>query len=281
MSHVLAQRLRELRKNLRLTQQELADQLHVAQTTIANYEKGTRLPDLEKLAQLSVLFRVSVDYLLGKELQLLPSDEPKLSRQDYFASLKTGDKLTSRRIILGLLRDGMDSQSIYRKFLTPTLEKTGDLWEAGKLAVWQEHLISETITNHLALMKGARRQEALVPKRILCLLPGAEAHMIGLRMMGDLLEEKGHQVHFLGNYLPTNNVLQAIDSLLPDFVLLSVTMDSNLDSAKVLIDSIRQHASQEKPTIIIGGKAVDRFNDNLGADAVCQVFEKLLQLVEK
>lgn len=48
-----------------LTQNELADLLGVSQQTISKYENGTREPDIDTLINLSRIFNVSIDYLLG------------------------------------------------------------------------------------------------------------------------------------------------------------------------------------------------------------------------
>lgn len=285
MNSIFSIRLRELRKSKRLTQRQVADLLHVAQTTIANYERGSRMPDLEKLAQIGVLFQVSMDYLLGKELQLLPEKELTIPQPEaYFNSLRNGDKSAARAIILHLIQYGMSTDQIYRQFMEQALVKTGDLWQAGEIAVWQEHLISEIVQINMALLKGARRQEAVQSKRILCLLPGEESHMIGLRMMGDLLEERGHQVHFLGNGLPADNVFEAIAKLKPDFVLLSVTMPGNVSSAKSMIRHIHQQLGVMSPHIIIGGKALEQLEDprvQLNAYAECQTIEVLISAIEQ
>lgn len=65
------ERLKELRKAHQLRQKDLAKDLEVARTTIANYEQGTRFPDKETLLALANYFAVSTDYLLGR------SDYPK------------------------------------------------------------------------------------------------------------------------------------------------------------------------------------------------------------
>ena len=57
-------RLKELRQKRGLSQIELAEILHLAQTTISAYENGTRDLDAQTLKQLSEFFDVSVDYLI-------------------------------------------------------------------------------------------------------------------------------------------------------------------------------------------------------------------------
>ena len=59
-------RIKNLREELNMTQQELADQLEGAKSTVAMYEKGNRKPSLEVLVKLSEIFDCSIDYLLGK-----------------------------------------------------------------------------------------------------------------------------------------------------------------------------------------------------------------------
>ena len=64
---MFSSRLCELRKSRGITQQALADVIEVSQQTVAQWEKGTREPNLEKLIVLAKLFGVTVDYLVGVE----------------------------------------------------------------------------------------------------------------------------------------------------------------------------------------------------------------------
>ncbi|MDU4479903.1 helix-turn-helix transcriptional regulator [Clostridium sp.] len=59
-------RLVLLRKELKLTQYQLAEKLGFSRGQIGNYEQGTREPDQETLLKISNFFDVSLDYLLGK-----------------------------------------------------------------------------------------------------------------------------------------------------------------------------------------------------------------------
>lgn len=65
-------RLRELRENEGYqSQQALADALGVAQSTVANWERGRREPNYATTVRLAQLLGVSTDYLLGL------SDQPR------------------------------------------------------------------------------------------------------------------------------------------------------------------------------------------------------------
>lgn len=60
---MIGARIRELRKERQMTLRELADALGVPFTTLGNYERGDRKPDLQFLLDVSKYFGVSMDFL--------------------------------------------------------------------------------------------------------------------------------------------------------------------------------------------------------------------------
>ncbi len=58
--------IRNLREDSDRTQQELADYLHVKQTTYSKYELGKINIPVEVFIKLADYYDVSVDYLLGR-----------------------------------------------------------------------------------------------------------------------------------------------------------------------------------------------------------------------
>ena len=62
---IFSVRLVNIRKKKNETQQQLADSIGVSRSTIASYENGLSIPDIEVLAMIANHFNVSTDYLLG------------------------------------------------------------------------------------------------------------------------------------------------------------------------------------------------------------------------
>ena len=62
MNDSIGQKLRLLRKEKRMTQQELADALQIKRATISNYEIGRRSPHLSELRRIAEYFGVGLDY---------------------------------------------------------------------------------------------------------------------------------------------------------------------------------------------------------------------------
>ena len=70
-------RLKELRKQNRLTQQQLAEMLGVTQAALSGWENEKFGIDNGSLLKCAKIFDVSIDYLLGRQEQL-----PELNNKD-------------------------------------------------------------------------------------------------------------------------------------------------------------------------------------------------------
>ena len=62
-----SEKLYELRKEKGFSQEELAEKLNVARQTISKWENGTTNPDTNNLIELSKIFEISIDELVGND----------------------------------------------------------------------------------------------------------------------------------------------------------------------------------------------------------------------
>lgn len=62
-----SERLKTLRLEKNLTQQQVAERIHVTKSMISAYETAIRCPSYDILIKLATLFHVSVDFLLGRK----------------------------------------------------------------------------------------------------------------------------------------------------------------------------------------------------------------------
>ncbi len=69
MKILLKDNLRTKRKERNMTQEELAEVLNVSVGVISKWEKGLSCPDLETLIEIANFFEISVDVLLGYDIQ--------------------------------------------------------------------------------------------------------------------------------------------------------------------------------------------------------------------
>ena len=88
-------KLRDLRKQAGMTQQQLADKLGITKSVVSYYELSERTPSPEVLKDLAMIFRVSTDYLLGIE-RAKTIDVSDLSDDDIKLLLVTIETLRSK-----------------------------------------------------------------------------------------------------------------------------------------------------------------------------------------
>lgn len=89
---MFAENLTKLRKLHNLSQEELAEKIHVSRQTLSKYETGESLPDIEKCRALAEALKVSMDDLVNysKSENLGCHIPPK--GKHIFGIVKVGDK---------------------------------------------------------------------------------------------------------------------------------------------------------------------------------------------
>lgn len=74
-------RLKELRKQYRFSQEELASMLHVTRQTISKWEQGRSVPDADLLIRISEVFHVNVQDLLEEQAMAQADEEESIAKQ--------------------------------------------------------------------------------------------------------------------------------------------------------------------------------------------------------
>ncbi|MDE6411925.1 MAG: helix-turn-helix domain-containing protein, partial [Clostridia bacterium] len=80
----IAEKIKERRKELNMTQKDLADAMHVSNQLISKWETGESVPSLEYLEQLSKALQISAGALMGEELSAPMPSEPKVKEPSKF-----------------------------------------------------------------------------------------------------------------------------------------------------------------------------------------------------
>ena len=124
-------RIRELRKQHKITMKQLGEVIGVAESTISQYETGKREPDNETLLRLGAYFGVSVDYLLGAAVQ--KETPPALTKKDERdIERKLAETLNALDNADGLMFDGEPLDDITRELLETSLRNSLEM--AKKIA---------------------------------------------------------------------------------------------------------------------------------------------------
>ena len=91
MKNMINMNLTVLRKTFHMTQEEVADKIHVTRQAIAKWEKGESVPDMMNCIALADLFQVSLDELVRHDSN--KTGIPIASRGKYFfGAVTVGDR---------------------------------------------------------------------------------------------------------------------------------------------------------------------------------------------
>ena len=102
----LSEKIQQLRRAGRLSQEQLAEKLAVSRQAISKWELGESIPDTDKIIRLSRIFKVSTDYLLhddinsDREIPAVKTNSELLKKQ---YNIKTLFIITTGVSIIGLL----------------------------------------------------------------------------------------------------------------------------------------------------------------------------------
>ena len=86
----LNEKLQELRKQKRLTQEELAKLLYVSRTAISKWEAGRGYPSIDSLKSIAKFFGVTIDELLSSDELLIIAEEDTKQKKNHFRDLVFG-----------------------------------------------------------------------------------------------------------------------------------------------------------------------------------------------
>ena len=83
---LVGKRIKDMRLEKGMSQQELGDLIGVTKVSICGYENGTRTPSLETFGILADIFETTTDYLLGREVPIVNEEA-----NEYIGSISKDD----------------------------------------------------------------------------------------------------------------------------------------------------------------------------------------------
>lgn len=129
-------KVRKLRIQNNLSQEELSEKLNVSRQTISKWEAGNTFPEIEKLISMSDFFQVSIDYLLIDNIMNVnfSEDLDRMVIQFLGSSYEMAD--ISRQLV-DIMEDGIidDKEKIQMEDIICTLDKISENIEKIKKAI--------------------------------------------------------------------------------------------------------------------------------------------------
>jgi repressor LexA len=209
-------RIKSLRLQHNLTQNDLAEKIKVNKQTISQYERGVRRPDFDTLNELCDFFNVSSDFLLGKSdvtvrlldmdsLSLL-SDNDRISLGKYripvVATVAAGEPIFSEESILEWIDYDKDPRGevfglrIKGDSMIPRISD-GDTIVVDKSAVWEDgDIVVVTVNGNDGTCKRIRKYKdgisliSLNPSYEPMFFTKSQVEELPVRVVGRVMESR-------------------------------------------------------------------------------------------
>jgi MerR family transcriptional regulator, light-induced transcriptional regulator len=152
------------------------------------------------------------------------------------------------------------------EIIAPLTYSVGEAWRSGNLAIYEEHLFTESV--HIALRSAisAIPRQAQAPRVLLTTLP-QEPHSLGLLMAESMFAIEGCSTLSLGVQTPMWDIVQAATRQKVDIVALSFSVAMNRQQVQ---DGLRELRHQLPPRIEIwAGGSSAALNRNVADGVIC------------
>lgn len=178
----------------------------------------------------------------------------------FEAALLAGHQHEALAVVTRCINGGRGLVEVELHVIRPSLYHIGDKWQANQVTVAQEHIATAIVES--VMTAGLLLSPPPPPngKRALLACVAGNNHTVGLRMVCDAFQLTGWDVQYLGANVPTGALVQQAVEWKPHIVGLSVSFVRQLPAAREVIAQLEKRLGGTRPTVIIGGLAVNGSN---------------------
>lgn len=160
----------------------------------------------------------------------------------------------------------LDFQKVFSELLFPFLIRTGVLWAVGTVRPAQEHFMSNLIRRKLLVgIDNLVVKPNANSKRFVLFLPEGETHELLLLFTEYTLRAYNHQVIYLGNSVPFEDIEYISNHLKPHFLVAYFTVPLQENELQEYIQKLTR--AFPKQQLLVGGMQMDVHNIQLGPNA--------------
>jgi DNA-binding transcriptional MerR regulator/methylmalonyl-CoA mutase cobalamin-binding subunit len=210
---------------------------------------GDRLYSLEQVDKLSLIKQLldrgkRPGKLVGLEVQALremltdlpiPGFEEDILLQHLKQKNAVGLQQWLKEQMLGL---GL--RNFVHEWMVPAIRSVGCAWARGDISIFEEHLFTEMLVNHIRQHLADQRYQGQGEPRIMLTTVPGEKHCLGLLMVEALLHLGGAEVIPFGTEMPFQEIREAAEQHKVDVIGLSFSGSFQGEDALVLLAGLRQ-----------------------------------------
>ncbi|MFX1392771.1 MAG: B12-binding domain-containing protein [Promethearchaeota archaeon] len=210
--------------------------------------------------------------------------------EDFLKLLENEDKEKCVEFIISKLDSKViDVPTLYTEILEPSLNLFYCDVEDEKLCIWKEHIRTSIIRTIIEIcypyLIKEKKERGIKSNQIKVLVgcPAEEFHDVGAKMIADFFTLYGFDAIYVGANTPRTEIRDAINTLKPKIIALSVTNYFNLMEAEKAISLIKEHTDFDGK-IVVGGLAFmnnPEIYKKIGADIFVEKYNDIQKLTEE
>lgn len=150
----------------------------------------------------------------------------------------------------------MPAEAFVMDVLVPLMQEVGRRWEAGRLSIAQEHIISYLVRNLVGRLARLRAVDG--PCAMVFATPPGEPHEFGIALAACLASMHGLRPCVLGPNLPAGEVVAASRHLRPRTVVIGVTLCVEPDACAYYVRALNTTLPRRTEIWVGGEGAKDR-----------------------
>ncbi len=197
----------------------------------------------------------------------------------YGDALRAAEAAAAEKVVEDALAVGLTPAEVHALVIQPAMIRIGDLWEVNAITVAEEHLA--TAISQGVLIKLLEPLAVAPPRsreRVLLAAVEGQAHVLGLRMIADVLEGAGFDVLYLGPSVPADALSGFAADRQPAITGLAFEMSIGVGALAESILAV--HEACPETRIMLGGRAVPQGFVSAGYPRVANSVE-VLSVVER
>jgi methanogenic corrinoid protein MtbC1 len=192
----------------------------------------------------------------------------KLALQ-YLATCMEGQTDEAIAMVIDAIRNGLAPQDVVARVIVPAQREIGNLWHNNEVSIAQEHLVTNTTTELMAVMNREFAKSPNEDLRVLIAGVSGNPHSVAIRASALLFQLAGWRSICLGTDLPPQEIAGAAAEFDVSVVVLSATMSTHVAAVSATIKAVRE--ATDNVSILVGGQPFDVAPDlwkEIGADAM-------------
>jgi methanogenic corrinoid protein MtbC1 len=175
----------------------------------------------------------------------------------YSTAIEAGSYHDAQRVVQAALDAGATGAEIFARVLTPAMYRIGERWERAEINAADEHLAT-AISNRVmsSVYESLAVEMPTSRERVLIAAVEGDQHVMGLRMIADVLEGSGYDTVYMGADTPLAGLIASLAQHQPSVVALGATAPW---SASKLVESVLAiRAADPALPIVLGGAQAER-----------------------